>query len=379
MTTLGILGSGQLARMLAQAAQRIGVNAAILDEDELSPAMQVTAFGVTGSWRDRKTLGQFADAVDAITIESEFVPAELLAFVEQRGRRVMPGSHVLAQLQDKFTQKQTLNAAGLPTTEYAAVASLDEVKAFGAQHGYPLVLKTRTLGYDGYGNAQINSEAEAESAWARLAATGRELMVEKFVKFKRELAMIVVRAESGRVVSYPVVETLQLDHVCHTVRAHQSGFDHPAGALGTKLVEAVKGVGAFGIEMFELPDGAILVNEVAPRVHNSGHYTIEACLTSQFENHVRAVLGLPLGWPDMVKRSAVMVNCLGTSDKMPDVRDFDKAFQYRGARIHWYGKAECRKGRKMGHVTAVHDSDAEAERIARMCAGTLMSATGWFL
>ena len=379
MTTLGILGGGQLARMLAQAAQRIGVNVAILDEDEFSPAMQVTGLGVTGSWRDRETLGEFADAVDVLTIESEFVPVELISFIEGRGRRVLPGSHTLGLVQDKFTQKQTLNAAGLPTTTYAAVGSLDEVKAFGAQHGYPLVLKTRTLGYDGYGNAQIAGEGEAQAAWDKLAATGRALMVEKFVPFERELALIVVRGQDGRIVTYPVTETLQLNHVCHVVRAEQSGFDHPAAALGRAVVEAVDGVGAFGIEMFELPDGMLLINEIAPRVHNSGHYTIEACLTSQFENHVRAVLGLPLGWPDMVKRAAVMVNCLGTSDRMPAPRDFARALSYRGAHLHWYGKRECRKGRKMGHVTAVHDSLAEAERIARMAAGDLMSASAWFL
>ena len=379
MTTLGILGGGQLARMLAQAAQRIGVNVAILDEDEFSPAMQVTGLGVTGSWRDRETLGEFADAVDVLTIESEFVPVELISFLEGRGRRVLPGSHTLGLVQDKFTQKQTLNAAGLPTTTYAAVGSLDEVKAFGAQHGYPLVLKTRTLGYDGYGNAQIAGEGEAQAAWDKLAVTGRALMVEKFVPFERELALIVVRGQDGRIVTYPVTETLQLNHVCHVVRAEQSGFDHPAAALGRAVVEAVDGVGAFGIEMFELPDGMLLINEIAPRVHNSGHYTIEACLTSQFENHVRAVLGLPLGWPDMVKRAAVMVNCLGTSDRMPAPRDFARALSYRGAHLHWYGKRECRKGRKMGHVTAVHDSLAEAERIARMAAGDLMSASAWFL
>lgn len=379
MTTLGILGGGQLARMLAQAAQRIGVNVAILDEDELSPAMQVTSFGVTGSWRDRETLADFADAVDAITMESEFVPAELIAFIEQHGRRVLPGSRTLALVQDKFTQKQKLNAAGLPTTEYAAVDSLAEVQAFAAQHGYPLVLKTRTPGYDGYSNAQINRESEAQAAWDKLSATGRALMVERFVHFKRELAIIVVRGQDGRIVTYPATEMLRLDHICHVVRAHRSGFDHPAKEIGRAVVEAVDGVGAFGIEMFELPDGRLLVNEVAPRVHNSGHYTIEACLTSQFENHVRAVLGLPLGWPDMVKQAAVMVNCLGVRDEMPKPRDFARALSYRGAHLHWYGKRECRKGYEMGHVTAVHDSPSEAERIARMAAGDLMSASAWFL
>lgn len=379
MTTLGILGGGQLARMLTHAAQRIGVNVAILDEDEFCPAAQVTALGIEGSWQDRDTLDAFIDGVDAITIESEFVPAEIIAHIESRGRRVFPSAATLTKLQDKFTQKQTLNAADLPTVAFAAVGSLDEVKAFGAEHGYPVMLKTRTLGYDGYGNVLIEREGNAQIAWGQLSNTGRELMVEAFANFKRELAIIVVRAESGNIKHYPVVETLQLGGRCHVVRANEAGFDHPAVELGRKLIESVNGVGAFGIEMFEMQDGSILINEVAPRVHNSGHYSIEACITSQFENHVRAVLGLPLGWTDMVKRNAVMVNLLAQKDTMPLPRDFDKALQLKGARLHWYGKREAREGRKMGHITALHDNDAEAERIARMSAGALMDAMEWFL
>jgi 5-(carboxyamino)imidazole ribonucleotide synthase len=379
MTTLGILGGGQLARMLTHAAQRIGVNVAILDEDEFCPAAQVTALGVEGSWKDRDTLDAFIDGVDAITIESEFVPAEIIAHIESRGRRVYPSSSTLASLQDKLAQKQTLNAAGLPTVEYAAVSSVDEVKAFATAHNYPVVLKTRTLGYDGYGNVTIEREGEAQDAWDKLSATGRDLLVEAFAKFKRELAVIVVRAENGNIKHYPVVETLQLQGRCHVVRASEKGFDHPGVEIGRKLIESVNGVGAFGIEMFEMLDGSILINEVAPRVHNSGHYSIEACITSQFENHVRAVLGLPLGWTDMVKRNAVMVNLLGTSDAMPAAHDFDRALQFKGARLHWYGKREARVGRKLGHITALHDNDAEAERIARMSAGNLMDAMEWFL
>lgn len=379
MTTLGILGGGQLARMLIHAAQRIGVNVAILDEDEFCPAAQVTALGIEGSWQDRDTLDAFIDGVDAITIESEFVPAEIIAHIESRGRRVFPSSASLAQLQDKFAQKQTLNAAGLPTVAYAAVSSLDEVKAFAAEHSYPVVLKTRTLGYDGYGNVTIEREEDAPAAWDKLNATGRALMVEAFAKFKRELAIIVVRDEKGNIKHYPVVETLQLNGRCHVVRASEKGFNHAGVDLGRKLIETVNGVGAFGIKMFEMPDGTILVNEVAPRVHNTGHYSIEACITSQFENHVRAVLGLPLGWTDMVKKNAVMVNLLGTRDTMPLTRDFDKVFQFKGARLHWYGKRESRIGRKLGHITAVHDSDGEAERIARMSAGTLMDAMEWYM
>jgi len=379
MTTLGILGGGQLARMLTHAAQRIGVNVAILDEDEFCPAAQVTGLGVEGSWEDRDTLDAFIDGVDAITIESEFVPAEIIAHIESRGRRVFPSSSTLAKLQDKLAQKQTLNAAGLPTVEYAAVSSVDEVKAFATAHNYPVVLKTRTLGYDGYGNVTIEREGEAQDAWDKLSATGRELLVEAFAKFKRELAIIVVRAENGNIKHYPVVETLQLQGRCHVVRASEKGFDHPGVEIGRKLIESVNGVGAFGIEMFEMLDGSILINEIAPRVHNSGHYSIEACITSQFENHVRAVLGLPLGWTDMVKRNAVMVNLLGTSDAMPAAHDFDRALQFKGARLHWYGKREARVGRKLGHITALHDNDAEAERIARMSAGNLMNAMEWFL
>jgi 5-(carboxyamino)imidazole ribonucleotide synthase len=379
MTTLGILGGGQLARMLAQAAQQIGVNAAILDEDEFSPAAQVTSFTVSGSWKDKHTLDDFVDAVDAVTIESEFVPAEIIARIEKRGRQVFPSSKTLAQLQDKFTQKQMLNAAGLPTVAYAAVSSLDDVKAFAAEHGYPVVLKTRTLGYDGYGNARINTERDAQAGWDKLSSTGRDLMVEAFADFAKELAIIVVRGVDGNIKHYPVVQTVQVEGVCHCVRAHVDGFKHPAVDLGKRVIEASGGVGAFGIELFELKDGRNLINEVAPRVHNSGHYTIEGCLTSQFENHVRAVLGLPLGWTDMIKKSAVMINCLGWREAMPNAKDFEKALSFKGAHVHWYGKRDFRKMRKLGHVTAIHDYEPEAERIARMSAAALMSAPEWFL
>ncbi len=379
MTTLGILGGGQLARMLAQAAQRLGVFVAVLDEDELSPAAQVTAFHVAGSWRNREVLLELAHNVDVLTIESEFVTLEAIQAVEAAGRLIFPSSATLAKVQDKLHQKQTLRALGLPTCAFAAADSPDDVRAFANQHGYPVILKTRLMGYDGYGNAEVAGESEIAPAFERLSARHPALMVEAKVHFRRELAMVVARGQDGRVVTYPVVESVQLGHVCHVIRAHESGFRHPAVEYGRAIIEGVGGVGVFGVEMFELPDGTVLINEVAPRVHNSGHYTIEGCLTSQFENHVRAVLGLPLGWADMVKASAVMVNCLCVRDQLPDARDFQRALSFRGAHVHWYGKRECRKLRKMGHVTAVHDSDAEAERIARMAAGNLMGATTWFL
>jgi 5-(carboxyamino)imidazole ribonucleotide synthase len=165
----------------------------------------------------------------------------------------------------------------------------------------------------------------------------------------------------------------------HVIRAHQRGFDHPATSLGGAVVEAIGGIGAFGIALLELHNGELLIDDVLPCAHDAGLFTIEGCLTSQFENHVRAVLGLPLGWPDMVKPAAVTVNCLGVGKPMPGPRDFARALSYRGARLHWYGERVCREGQKMGHVTAIHESLAEAERIARMAAGDLMSASAWFI
>jgi len=381
MTTLGILGGGALARLLARAAQQIGVNAAILDEDEFSPAAQVTSFAITSSWSDKRTLDDFINAVDAVTFEREIVPAEIIARIEKRGRRVFPSAMTLTALQDRLTQKQTLTAAGLPTVAHTAVKTREDVHAFAAQHGYPVMVKTRMPGSssDGPERLEIKGDGDAQAAWAALEATGQPLMAEAFADYKRELSLIVVRGENGNIKHYPVTHTLHIEGHCHCVRATIEGFDHPAVELGKQVVAAVEGVGAFGIDLFEMKDGSMLISHVAPRVHTSGLYTIEGCLTSQFENHVRAVLGLPLGWTEMVKKSAVTINCLGWKEAMPDASDFEKALSFKGAHVHWYGEREFRKWRTLGHVTAVHDYEPEAERIARMSAGNLMGATEWFL
>ncbi len=376
MTTIGILGGGPAARLIAQAAQRIGLHVAVLDQDEFSPAMQVTGLGVSGSWDDRDTLLAFADAVDAITVEGARVPADRIALIAQRGRRVCPAAGALACVQDKLRLKQALGAAGLSVAPFAAANSPDDVRAFGAQHGYPITL--RGPGMDD-APVKVNSEQDLALAWEQLYDPPRALLVEKPPTPKRELALVVVRGQDDKTVIYPVVEMVRWKGAIHVIRAHQRGFDHPATSLGSAAAEAIGGVGAFGVALLELPNGELLIDDVLPCTHDAGLFTIEGCLTSQFENHVRAVLGLPLGWPDMVKPAAVTVNCLGVGKPMPGPRDFARALSYRGARLHWYGERACRKGQKMGHVTAIHESLAEAERIARMAAGDLMSASAWFV
>ncbi len=376
MTTIGILGGGATARLLAQAAQRIGVNVAVLDPDQFSPAMQVTGLGVSGSWDDDEVLAAFADAVDAVTIGGNNVPAARVAHVAQRGRLVRPGADTLACIRNKARLKETLRSAGLPVAPFAVISTADDLRAFAAQHGYPILLQDgETIIQSG----RIDSEQDIAPIWERLADSHSVLLVQKLVSPAREWALVVVRGHDGQIVTYPVVEVLRWKGMLHVIRAHQRGFDHPGSEMGKAAAQAIEGVGAFGVELMELADGGLLISNISAGVHDAGLFTIEGCLTSQFENHVRAVLGLPLGWPDMLKPAAVTVNCLGVGKPMPGPRDFARALSYRGARLHWYGERACREGQSMGHITAIHDSLAEAERIARMAAGDLMSASAWFV
>lgn len=242
----------------------------------------------------------------------------------------------------------------------------------GVELGWPLVLKARRNGYDGYGNATVRHPDELAAAWQRLAARGSPLLVEAWVPFARELAVMVVRGRDGEARAYPVVETVQQNHICHVVRAPAPMSPEEAAAataLALRAVEAVAGVGIFGVELFELPDGHVLFNELAPRPHNSGHYTIEGCVTSQFENHLRAVLGWPLGPTGLRAPAAVMVNLLGRRDGPVAPGALEAALAVPGAYLHLYGKRESRVGRKMGHVTALGASLAEAEAVARRAAG----------
>lgn len=362
--TLGIIGGGQLAKMTAMAAYRLGLRVAIIEHGDESPAGVMTKLDFPRGWTNNEELERFISASDIITLENEFVAPELLERIAER-RLVFPSPQTVALVRDKLVQKQTMAAAGIPTPAFAAADTPETIAAFAEEHGYPVVVKTRTFGYDGYGNALVRSEQEIIPLWQRFTGGEhpRQLMVEGFVRFQMELAVIVARNRRGECVVYPCVQTIQENHICRAVLAPapiEPSIAEHARSVARASVEAIDGVGVFGIELFLTEEGQILFNEIAPRPHNSGHYTIEACQTSQFENCVRAICNLPLGSADMIVPAAVMINLLGerSGSGIPDSPI--EALRHGHVWIHLYGKKDCRVGRKMGHVTAVGSTLQEA-------------------
>jgi 5-(carboxyamino)imidazole ribonucleotide synthase len=368
---VGILGGGQLARMTIAAAIGLGIDVAIFEREADSPAGRLTTSEVVGPWEDAALRARFAALCDVITLESEFVDPAILAAFEALGVPVRPGAATLTLVGDKLRQKECFAAAGLPLPAFRAVESPEDALRVAGEWGWPLVLKARRLSYDGYGNATVRGPEEVAAAWARLGAPRRALYAEAWVPFRRELAVMVARSASGAVATYPVVETVQAAdaHICRVVRAPapvSAAVAAEATAIARRAVEAVGAAGVVGVELFEREDGAILLNEIAPRPHNSGHYTIEGCVASQFENHLRAVLDWPLGATDLVAPAAVMANVLGQSDTAvpPTPVGFPEALAVPGAHVHLYGKRRSRPGRKMGHVTALGPDVATAEATA---------------
>ena len=372
VATLGIIGGGQLARMTAMSALTLGCDVVVLERNPASPAATLATHALVGDWDDPAVLGRLASHVDVVTLENEFVDPRALEALERTGCMVWPRARTVALVQDKCVQKETLREAGIPVVPFRQVATVDDVHAAADEFGVPLVLKARRDAYDGRGNRTIRSRADVDVAWRALRDAGpRALYVEGWCEFTMELATIVTRGRDGAMVTYPVVETVQRDHVCHIVRAPArvaADVAQRVTALACAAAEAVDFVGSMGVECFLTSDGQVLVNELAPRVHNSGHYTIEACVTSQFENHVRAVLGLPLGSPRMVAPAAVMANMLGSRLGAARPAGLADALGVPGAHVHLYGKLMSGPGRKLGHVTALGASVEEAEAAATRAA-----------
>ena len=349
--------------MTCLAAWPLGISVAVLGAPS-EPAAGVASGLVKGDWHNAADVTALGAACGVVTLENEFVSAHALAQVEEAGTPVRPGAGAVAIIQDKATQKQRLNDAGLPTASWTVAESANELDAIGADLGWPLMLKARRLGYDGYGNATCESPEAAKEAFARLDA-GEGVLVEQMVSFERELAVMVARNPTGEELAYPVVETVQQHHVCHEVIAPapiDAGMATMATEIAIVAAAAANGLGVTGVELFHAADGEILVNELAPRPHNSGHYTIEACETSQFENHLRGILDLPLGPVGMRRPAAVMVNILGSGGPATAEPRLDFASSVEGAHIHLYGKTEVRLRRKMGHVTALSDDPESASR-----------------
>jgi 5-(carboxyamino)imidazole ribonucleotide synthase len=343
--TIGVLGGGQLGRMIALAAARLGYRCHIFAPAADDPGPQVTSLATIAPYHDRAALARFARAVDVITIEFENLPLEpLVELAREKPMRPAPG--VLAVCQDRVEEKSFLRAIEIPITPHWVVRSPEELARALREHGGRAVLKTARLGYDGKGQTVLEPGADAGAAWARL---GTEVAVlEALVEFEREVSVITARAADGARISYPPVENRHRGGIlAQTVAPAPIPPELAAEArdLAERIAAALDVVGLLAVEMFVTRDGRLLVNELAPRPHNSGHWTIDACAISQFEQLVRAVCGLPLGDPQPFS-AAVMDNLLGAA-----IEAWPELLAEPGARLHLYGKREVRAGRKLGHVT----------------------------
>ncbi len=344
MKTLGILGGGQLGRLLARAARDLGWRTAALDPVPDSPALQVVDEPMVGAVDDPEAAKRLARVSDVVTLEWELIPAPVLEEVAAL-RPLYPKPSVLAVIQDRLTQKRFLEAGGFPQAPFAEASSVKDLPH------YPVVVKRRRHGYDGKGQARLAGPPDPEAAAALFAAP---CVREDLVPFDKEVSVILTRGRDGRTTVFPVAENLHRGGVLHATRAPAEIPPETAAAaveLALKAARALDMVGTMAVEMFLLPDGRLLVNEIAPRVHNSGHYTLEACATSQFEQHARAVCGQPLG-PVDAEGPAVMVNLMGELWEKGEP-DWSLLEDVPGLTLHLYGKSAARPGRKMGHYTVV--------------------------
>jgi 5-(carboxyamino)imidazole ribonucleotide synthase len=349
--TIGILGGGQLARMLALAAARLGLNCHIYSPEKNSCAFDVVHRSTYADYDDESALGRFAGAVDVITYEFENVPAKTAAFLAKR-KLVLPDPRVLETTQDRLIEKNFLTGLGIATAPYAPVHSATQLADGLLKVGRPAVLKTRQLGYDGKGQAKIGKGDDANAAWR--SVRGVPCIVEGFVKFEREVSVIVARGGDGKVECFEVTENEHRDHILHISRVPAKvtpDFAAEARQVATRIVKAFDYVGVMGVEMFVVRSKGkrhVLVNEIAPRVHNSGHWTIDGASVSQFEQHIRAVAGWPLARPVRLGRKVEMTNLIGA-----EINDTARLLTLPGTALHVYGKGEARPRRKMGHITRV--------------------------
>lgn len=344
-STIGILGGGQLGRMLALAASRLGLKAHIYAPEADSPAFDVAAHRTIAAYDDTTALQNFASSIDAATYEFENIPAATVEFLSSR-IPVRPGAKALACAQDRLNEKTLARELGAMTAPFAVVDGLKDLEAALGKIGAPAVLKTRRFGYDGKGQAKILARDAAGPAWDQMRE--QPSILEGFVNFEREVSVVAARGVDGAFAAFDVTENEHRNHILHrsiaparvppTTRA--SAID-----ISRNIAEALDYVGVFAIEFFALADGSLLVNEMAPRVHNSGHWTMDGAQTSQFEQHIRAVAGWPLGATAMTSPGAEMINLIGDEiDHWPAIAAEPGAF------LHHYGKKDARAGRKMGHV-----------------------------
>ena len=374
---VGMVGGGQLARMSAAPAAALGIDFRVLATSPQESAAQVVSDVFLGSHDDERAVLAFAEGVDVVTFDHEHVPSAILEKLEARGVAVRPGPHALINAQDKVVMRRSLEGAGVPVPRWRVVDSVDQADEFAREVGYPIIVKTSRGGYDGKGVWRISDRGELVAVMSDALPPGAQWLAEEAVPFVQELSAQVARSPSGQTVAYPVVRTVQADGICSEVVAPAPDLSDARAVLAQRIALEVAGAlkvtGMLAVEMFDTGE-ALLVNELAMRPHNSGHWTIEGAVTSQFENHLRAVLDLPLGAPHLRAPCAVMVNILGG-----DVGDLYSAYRHvfardPGLKVHLYGK-DVRPGRKVGHVTVVgedvHSLLARARHAADYFAGVI--------
>jgi len=365
---IGIVGGGQLGKMLAMDAKRLGLKVNILDPSYDCPASSIADEHIVAGFNDRQGIIRLAEMSNILTYEIELVDADVLKELEDKGYKVRHPSYVVKVTQDKYMQKFILNKYGIPTARFMLIdGNLSDVSSLG----YPLVIKVRKGGYDGRGNIVIRSKEDLDSL--RLKEFLRRysskdnigFYAEEYVNFVKEISVIVARAYDGSSVAYPVAENIHDDNILDTsiipARIDEHTYNK-ARKIARDVIDAFKGIGVFGVEMFLTSDGSIMVNEIAPRVHNSGHYTIEACNVSQFEEHIRAIMDMPLVEPRMICNSAVMVNILGNDavNGKYALSNIDSLLSIDGLRLHIYGKSTNKGRRKLGHITILSNSREDA-------------------
>ncbi|MEN9753318.1 MAG: hypothetical protein RL670_1009 [Actinomycetota bacterium] len=371
---VGVIGGGQLARMMIEPALAMGLDIKVFAENEGASAAMAATY--VGDYTDVHQVREFAKTVDVITFDHEHVPLALLEALEGEGVSVQPPSKALKFAQNKLHMRKRLSELGLPMPAWAEVKTAAELDEFIAANGGIAILKTPIGGYDGKGVAVVRSAEDAKDWLANIENFGGSLLAEQKVDFIRELAQLVARRPSGQLQHWPLVQTVQRDGVCSEVLAPAPGTTNDALARAAQIAETVaSGLGVTGVlavEMFETVDGEFVINELAMRPHNSGHFSIEGSTTSQFEQHLRAVLDLPLGNTDLTANHAVMVNLLGVDDQNDFVSTYPTALTaYPAAKFHTYGKS-ARKGRKMGHITVIGDNEHSVLEDAKAAASACL-------
>jgi len=370
-TRIGIIGGGQLGLMTSEAARAMGyAGITVLDPTPHAPASAV-AEQIVGSLKDPVALRQLAAHADILTYEIEHINTAALYDLRAEGNTIYPSPEMLAIIQNKYQQKVFLEQHGLPVAPFMSIDTPADIEKAVQYWGYPLVLKAKKDAYDGRGNARINCAEDSAAALAKLGS--RELYVEQCLELDKELGLMIARNERGEMVAHPVVEMLHERDICQAVLAPApiaQSLQSEVQDIARRTLEHFKGIGIFGIELFLDKAGKIWLNEIAPRPHNLGHYTIEACRTSQFAQHLRAITNLSLGSTEMRYPAAAMINILGTRNG-PARPQWSRAYDHEHIFVHLYGKAETQIDRKMGHITVVGDDLAHLYQQAKETRATL--------